>query len=281
MTMSTLDWTDVASSWDVRRGHVEKMKEPLTRALLASLDLHPGQRALELGAGTGELALRIAEQVGPRGSLIASDVAPGMVELIGRTVAAVSNVEVVQLDARAIHLPDASVDAVVFRMGLMLVDEPARVLSECHRVLAPGGRLALAVWAGPEHNPWLTCIGMAAMMHGLVSGGPPTGPGGPFSLADPHALEQLLRDAGFDDVIVRAVETPSTFASADEHFETVIALAPPLAAALAGAPEVTRAAVRKTAADLIERYRSDDGFVLPGRALLCSARSSVGTGDPG
>jgi ubiquinone/menaquinone biosynthesis C-methylase UbiE len=87
--------------------------------------------------------------------------------------------------ARQIDLPDASMDIVVFRMGLMLVTEPKRVLEECHRVLRSGGMLGVAVWAAPQHNPWLTSVGMAAMMHGLVSGGPPTGPGGPFSLADP------------------------------------------------------------------------------------------------
>ncbi len=273
MTTCTSDWSNVAPSWDACRGHIERMKEPLTRELLAGLDLHPRERVLERGAGTGEFALVLAERVGLQGSVIASDVAPGMVELIERTVAAFANVEVARIDAHDIRLPDASVDAVVFRMGLMLVDGPARVLHECHRVLAPGGRLGLAVWAGPEHNPWLTCIGMAAMMHGLVSGGPPTGPGGPFSMADADALERIVRDAGFNDVTVSVVETPATFASSDQHFDTVLALAPPLAAAFRGAPEVTRAAVRGTAADLAERHRTDSGLVLPGRTLLCTARS--------
>lgn len=274
MTTNTLDWTDVAASWDTRRAHVERMKEPLTLELLTAVDLRPGERVLELGAGTGELALRLAEQVGPQGSVIASDVAPGMVELVTRTVASVPNIEVAKIDARDIRMADASVDAVVFRMGLMLVDEPGLVLRECHRVLVPGGRLGLAVWAGPEHNPWLTCVGMAAMMHGLVSGGPPTGPGGPFSLADGVVLERIVRDAGFDEVTMREVETPSSFVTTDEHFDTVIALAPPLAAALADAPDATRGAVRSTAADLAARHRIDSGgLVLPGRALLCIARA--------
>ena len=273
MTVSTLDWTDAAASWDLCRGHVERMKEPLTTALLAGLKLHSGDRVLELGAGTGELALRLADRVGPKGSVIASDVAPGMVELLGRTLAGLPGIEVARLDARDTFLPDASVDVVVFRMGLMLVHEPAIALRECHRVLVPMGRLGLAVWAGPEHNPWLTCVGMAAMMHGLVGGGPPTGPGGPFSLADAAALERLVRDAGFGDITMREIEIPSTFASTDEHFETVMALAAPLASALAAAPEFTRDAVRRTAAELAGRYRTDSGFVLPGRALLCTAQS--------
>ncbi len=72
-------------------------------------------------------------------------------------------------------------------------------------MLVPGGRIAVAVWAGPEHNPWMTHFGMAMMMNGLVGGGPPTGPGGIFSLADPAVLEAVVREGGFDDVAVRDV----------------------------------------------------------------------------
>ncbi len=76
-----------------------------------------------------------------------------MVELLRGTLAGTVNAEAVQIDARAISLPDASVDAVVMRMGLMLVDDPVAVLRECRRVLVPGGRLAVAVWAGARAQP--------------------------------------------------------------------------------------------------------------------------------
>ena len=218
-----------ASAWDERRRHIESMKAKLSDDLIAELEIRPGERVLELGAGTGEFALRLCQQVRPGGSVLATDVAPGMVELLRRTLEGTPNVVVEQIDAGRIDLPDASVDVVVFRMGLMLVTEPEEVLRECHRVLKTGGRLGVAVWAASEHNPWLTSVGMAAMMHGLVSGGPPTGPGGPFSLADPAKLERLIREGGFADVAVRGVETEATFGDTDEHFATVISLAPPLA----------------------------------------------------
>lgn len=265
-------WTEVASSWDVRRNHIETMKAKLTHALIAGLAICPGEQVLELGAGTGEVALRLGQIVGPTGNVLATDVAPGMVELLRRTVASTANIKVAQIDARQIDLPDGSVDVVVFRMGLMLVAEPQRVVEECHRVLKSGGRLGVAVWAAPQDNPWLTAVGMAAMMHGLVSGGPPTAPGGPFSLADPAVLEQLIRDSGFMDVTVREVETEASFTDTDDHFDTVISLASPLAAALAAAPESARLAVRTTSAQLIDVHRTPDGLKPPGLSLVCTAR---------
>ena len=65
ITTGTFDWTAVASGWDAHRDHVEGMKEELSRRLLAQLDLQPGDRVLELGAGTGELARQLAAAVGP------------------------------------------------------------------------------------------------------------------------------------------------------------------------------------------------------------------------
>jgi SAM-dependent methyltransferase len=264
-------WTTVAAGWDRNRRHIESMKHTLSAELIAGIKLTDGDRVLELGAGTGEFALRLAEQVAPSGTVIASDVAAGMLELIRRTTSGTPAVEVLDLDASEIALPDASVAGVVFRMGLMLVREPLTALKECHRVLTPNGRLGVAVWAAPEHNPWLTSLGMAAMMHGLVSGGPPTGPGGPFSLSNADVLENLVKEAGFVDLAVREIDTTAVFASTDEHFATVCSLAPPLGAAWATAPEDVRQLVRDTTANLVRQYQRPDGLRVPGRALLCVA----------
>jgi SAM-dependent methyltransferase len=275
MTSIAFDWTPVAASWGRHRAHVEQMKGDLTRDLLAALNLQPGQRVLELGAGTGDLARRLAAAVGPTGSVLATDVAEGMVALLRDTTADLPNIAVSRLDAVDIDLPDGSVDAVVFRMGLMFVAEPERALAECRRVLAPAGRLALAVWAGPQHNPWLASVGMSVMMHGLWHGGPPTQPGGVFSLSDQAALEQLVADSGFADVAVCEVATPAKFTSAEEHFEVVSGLAGPVSAAIAGADADSLAAVRASTAQAVERFRTDEGLVVPGLALLCTATAAT------
>jgi SAM-dependent methyltransferase len=270
-TTTVFDWTSVAPAWDARRNHVETMKREVSRDLLSRLDLQPGERVLELGAGTGEFALQLSTAVGPTGHVIASDVAPGMVALLRTTLADAGNVEVAELDAVDTGLAAGSVDAVLMRMGLMLVDDPEAVLRECRRVLAPGGRVAVAVWAGPQHNQWLLYVGMAAQIHGVVTGGPPTAPGGIFSLAEPQLLEKIATDAGLRDVAVHEVAATATFASFDDHFDTVTSLAGPLSVAIAGASDETRAAMRTTVADLARAHHTPEGLVLPGRALVLTA----------
>lgn len=264
-------WTRVAPEWDRLRDHVEAMKTGLTSALVDGLALQAGDSVLELGGGTGELGARLAREVGPDGSMVESDVAPGMVALLRARLAGSPWVEVAELDACELPFGLDRFDAVAFRMGLMLIPEPDTALREIRRVLRPGGRLGVAVWGGPQDNPWMTCVGMAAMMHGLVQGGPPVGPGGPFSLADPDDLEKRVRGAGFTDVSVRIVDDAVRFPDAETHLGVVGALAPPLAAALSSASDEARAKVLGTIGDLTAQYRDGEGVRLPSRALLCLA----------
>ena len=52
----------------------------------------------------------------------------------------------------------------------MSTPDRAVAFAEIHRVLVPSGRIGALTWSGIEHNPWMTCVGMAAMINGLVTG---------------------------------------------------------------------------------------------------------------
>jgi SAM-dependent methyltransferase len=272
MSVSECTWSDVAPGWDRWRDRIEQGDSGITAALLAALAPLSGAWVLELAAGTGEVAARIAAEVGPKGSVLASDEADGMVKLLTARLAALENVEVDRIDACATGLADDAYDAVVCRMGLMLVADPAQAAAEIRRVLRASGRLAAAVWADPAANPWLTSVGMAAMMQGLVAGGPPTGPGGPFSLADPAALRALLEDAGFADVRVDVVDGARHYDNPEELLDMSRSLAPPLGAALdAAAPEALEA-MRGTLRQLTSAYVTENGGLdLPLKALVATA----------
>jgi SAM-dependent methyltransferase len=265
-------WDRMAPAWDTHRDTVEAMKAGLTARLLDALEPLEGRRVLELGAGTGELAARLADAVGPTGSVLATDLSPGMVDLLEKRLAAVPNAEVATADAAALDLGEDAVDAVVFRMGLMMVHEPGRAVHGIRRVLRPGGTFATAVWATPAQNPWMTTVGMAMAMTGLVSGGPPVGPGGPFSLGEPADLERCVRDGGFDTVGVEQVDVTRLYRDAAELVGEVTSLSPALDQAWSAATPEQRAAVVEQVGALTSSYSSEAGVAVPATALLCTAR---------
>jgi SAM-dependent methyltransferase len=268
------DWTAVAPAWDASVDYVDSHSTRATTALLDAVAVRSGDRVLELAAGPGSLGPALSASAGPAGRVVLSDLAPGMVEAAGRRCAGLGNVEVAVLDASAIDRPDGAFDVVVCRMGLMFTPDPAVALAEVHRVLRAGGRFAGLTWAGIERNPWMTCVGMAAMLNGLVAGGPPVGPGGIFSLGDPVELEALAKGAGLVDV--RVDEIPDTFRSEsiEAHVDRVSSLAGPLAAAFAAATDEQLAGVRRSAGQLAADHTGPDGaLALPSLALLVTGRA--------
>ena len=110
-------------------------------ALLSRADLRPGGRALDLGCGPAGTIELLAERVGPTGSVTAIDVDPAHVAIARRLVQdrGLTNVEVLQADARHTGLPSGSFDVVHARLLLVNIPSPEQVLAEMVRVAKPGG----------------------------------------------------------------------------------------------------------------------------------------------
>ncbi len=264
-------WDRVAGAWDSYVDYVNSHAADATAVLIDAVGVRPGDRLVELAGGPGTLGQRWSELVGPEGDVIVSDLAPSMVDAAARRLAPFPNVRTARLDMSAIDLADGSADVAVCRFGLMFVPEPERALAELHRILSPGGRLGTMTWAGPEHNAWVTTVGMAAMATGITTGGPPIGPGELFSLSDPDRLVTLATEAGFDGVGVTDAEVTFTAPTVDAHVDMVEQLAAPLSAAFAGATPDQIAAVRQMVADGAAPFAAGDGYEFPGRALVLTA----------
>lgn len=270
--MTAEAWSRVSAAWDAHADGIEQTHGTSTGVLVEMAAIESGDRVLELGAGTGHFAVQLADLVGPGGALVASDISPAMVDLIKERLAGRHHATAQVIDAAAIPGAAEAYDVVVSRMGLMFVPEPLKAFQEIRRVLRPGGRLAAAVWAAPGRNPWMTAVGMAAVMNGVLKGPLPTEPGGPFSLGDPEQLEKLAHDAGFPDVRVETAEFIRHYESAAEHFTMVRVLAPPIAAALESATPEQVDSVRRSAEEFLAPYaNTDGGFDVPACALVLHA----------
>src|SRR3954453_65722 len=174
---------------------------PVSRWMLDAAHLQPGHTVLELAAGPGDTGLMAAELVAPDGKAIITDKSEGMLEAARARAKEVgaTNVEIRAMEAEWIDLPTASVDAALCRWGYMLLADPEAALRETRRGLRPGGRGALAAWAGREENPGFAVMGRIFIERGLMTPEPPDPPG-PLAFARrPGQIEELLDAAGLGD----------------------------------------------------------------------------------
>jgi SAM-dependent methyltransferase len=104
-------------------------------------------------------------------------------------------------DATTLPFPNGTFDIVFCHQGLQFFSDRRATLCEIHRVLAPGGRVALAVWSHIERNPYFRTLADAVERH--VGREAARQMRSSFALGDPEELGSLLRDAGFVEAVVR------------------------------------------------------------------------------
>jgi demethylmenaquinone methyltransferase / 2-methoxy-6-polyprenyl-1,4-benzoquinol methylase len=123
------------------------------RFTLALANLRPGQRALDVAGGTGDLAAGLARQVGPRGLVVLCDInatmlARGRDRLIDEGL--VGNVGVVQADAERLPFADGTFDCITIGFGLRNVTDKHAALGAMRRALKPGGQLLVLEFSRPR-----------------------------------------------------------------------------------------------------------------------------------
>jgi ubiquinone/menaquinone biosynthesis C-methylase UbiE len=202
-------WQSVADAWHRWGPTLNAWLGPATETMLDMARIGPGHRVLDVAAGAGEQTIVIARRVGPTGRVLATDIAPRILDfaLAEAKRAGLDNVDVRVLDGEDLDVEEGSFDAVVSRVGLIYFPDRQKALAGMRRALVPGGRIAAIVYSTPERNGFFS-LPVSIIRRRANLGPPLAGQPGPFSLGSPGVIEQAFRDAGFRDVEARVVDAP-------------------------------------------------------------------------
>jgi SAM-dependent methyltransferase len=127
----------------------ERDAEERTDALVQALEIPDGARVADIGAGTGYFTWRLAQQVGPKGKVIAVDIQKTMLDLAADTVKqhGLLNVDYVLGKPTDPKLAQRSFDMVFIAYSYHEFSEPETIMEAVRRSLKPGGRLVIVEYA--------------------------------------------------------------------------------------------------------------------------------------
>ena len=260
-------WQRVAHKYDIAWSGLTRSFIP---ALLAAVNIRNGVRVLDVACGPGYVA-EAAQAAG--GKPVGVDFSSEMVRIARERN---PEIQFQTGDAQALDFPANSFDVVTMSFGLLHLAEPQKAISECARVLTPGGRFGFTVWAGPHLSAGSKIVEDAINEYGNKNLDIPQGPDY-FAYSNEQACRATLAKAGFD---------PGTF-----HFETVCHdwLVPTAtflfeselhagvrtAALLRGQTREALEKISQKIASALSTYQKGESYAIPFAAHIISARKPV------
>ena len=195
-------WGAAAEDW---AQIVEPMSAPLFEAVLDAVGVGDGTRLLDAGCGSG-LALQIARGRGAQVSGL--DASEGLLA-VART--RVPDGDLRHGELEALPFGPSSFDAVTAFNSVQYAADPVAALRELARVAELGAPVGVVTWGAPDRCETRTVL--AAL--GSLLPPPPPGAGGPFALAEPGRLEELVASAGLSPKDADEVPVPFVLADLD------------------------------------------------------------------
>jgi len=265
-------WTSSAPFWEMHHQIIRQMFAPVAQALFLDAQIGPLHTVLDVATGPGEPALTAAELVGPEGKVFGVDPIPEMVAGARRAAdrLGLKNAKFEVAFADQLPFPNATFDAVISRFGVMFFPSPVDGVREMLRVLKPGRKLAMAVWASAERNPFHYAL--SRVMDRYVES-PPLEPDAAdaFRFASPGKLLDIISQAGVlapNERILRfKIEAPILV---EEFWTLRCDMSEVLREKLASLTGGQRAAVKHQALEAFREYSTDRGMSFPAEVILLS-----------
>lgn len=257
-------WQTAAEAWHRWHPTLNKWLGPATNLMLDMAQVKEGNRVLDVAAGAGEQSIIAGQRVGPNGHVLATDLAPKILEYALELAEqkGLSNIEVKEMDGEDLTVPDNYFDAVISRVGLIFFPNQQKALKEMLRVLKPGGFVAAIVYSTVDKNKFfstpVSIIRRRAQLPPPLEGQP-----GPFSLGESGVLENAFAKAGFVNIKSQVVNAPVIMNSAKDcvrfEYESFAALHQ----MLDDLSEEEKAAAWQEIEDELSKFEDKNGFTGP------------------
>jgi SAM-dependent methyltransferase len=254
--------------------------EAHSRIPIESHGVRPGDAVLDVGCGFGETTLDLAARVGKTGRAVGLDCADGFIDVARKDAeaAGIENATFRVCDAQ-IEPFEPVFDLVFSRFGTMFFQSPVAAMRNIRKSLKPGGRLLAIVWRTLDDNDWMGLPKAAARKHlpPPPDDGRSCGPG-PFSMADPDTVREILTKSGFSDVVLtrldKNVMVGRTLQEAVD-FQLMVGPAGEIVREAGALAELKRPLVEAELRALLERHLTPDGVVMGSSSWAVTAMSKA------
>ncbi len=271
--MSDLSLDQKPQGWDaVAVGYEEAFESYaglFAQEMLARVNPGPGHRVIDVGAGPGILTMLAASS---GADVLGIDFSPNMVARLQRRLreAGIGNARAYVMDGQDLAVPDGSFDMALSNFAVIFFPVIERGLAEMHRVLRPGGRIAVSAWSLPDRVMFLRAL-MRAVKAAVPDYVPPAKPPVWLRLSEASVLKQHLERANFHHVRIEAVTREWRLPSATWLAENFPGISPGLSFIFdALGPEKTQR-VQDTLVQQLRDDFKDDDVRLPNEGLIAFA----------
>jgi SAM-dependent methyltransferase len=267
-------WNDTAGrAWVETQKTLDAVLAPFEDLLVEAVAARKAQRVLDVGCGTGSVALAVARQLGPKGTIVGIDVSQPMIALAKQRAHRESvPPRFLCADAQTYAFDANSFDMIISRFGVMFFDDSVRAFANLRRAATKGAHLQAIVWRSAADNPFMTTAERAAAP--FLPEMPPRRPDEPgqFAFADKGRVHSLLEESGWSAIDIQPLDVVCTLP--DPELKAYITRLGPLGRVLPQLDEQKRARIVEAGLAAFDPYAQGAEVRFTAACWMVSARAA-------